>query len=112
MKVLLLVAFLTLTARAADGPDIAKIVARGCLVGNPSGSWVVRVWADYDEAKKPPAGEEAVDVKHDYQLLYSTRPKRLKALEDCDKWLRETDKKIDEAKKKNGQSHAKERKIP
>ncbi len=76
-------------------PDLERTVSTGCQVSRvldvrtQREAWQVIVWAHYST----PAPK-----KKDWKLWYSTRTKRMKALKDCDKWLKRVAKKIKAAR--------------
>lgn len=96
----LLAACVCIGALAAGGGDLDKelpsldgLVRYGCTVkgpiqqldyGDPSGKvrevWSASFWAEHKEASKS-------KPRKDWELLYSYRHKRMKALADCDKFL-------------------------
>ena len=67
----------------------------GCQIYEADHMWFVDVWADrkgLDEEGKP---------LPQYKLWLSVRGSRSKAMQDCDKWMKEATKRIAEAQ--NGQ---------
>lgn len=70
-------------------PELSGLSELGCVVRGPSPTnkqYIVRLWVNYDPRKHP-------DEEHDWDLLYSMRPTRDKALQDCGWWMREMDKR-------------------
>ena len=72
-------------------PDLTQTVSTGCYISHIQDArtqkpvWELIVWARY-------AGSEA--EKKDWKLWYCSRKKRMKAMGDCDKWLKMVAKKI------------------
>ena len=71
-------------------PDLARTVSTGCHISRVLDSrtkkeaWKVVVWARYAGSRK----------KEDWKLWYCIRKKRMKAMGDCDHWLKMVAKKI------------------
>lgn len=103
VALLLLIGFGALTDTLADGVlrlDLDRTAKYGCTVDDQPPYFRTVVWADYkdsplvDEDGKRPANA------HDYSKVFSMRESRRKALNDCDKWIDDTEKKIAAANKK------------
>ena len=72
-------------------PDLERTVLTGCEVKQvldartKESVWQLIVWAHYSSL---------APEKKDWKLWYSTRTKRMKALKDCDLWLKQVAKKV------------------
>ena len=72
-------------------PDLTRTITTGCDIKQvfdtriQKSAWMVTVWARY-------AGSDP--KKKDWKLWYCTRKKRMKAMFDCDHWLKVVAKKI------------------
>ena len=97
-KLVILIALMLCPALSAGNidkklPDPVNLRSYGCVVNGPVWStnyndpqgkqrkvWILTVWA----AHQDPLAKKATK---DWKLWYSDRPKRSKALDDCDKWM-------------------------
>ena len=94
-KLVVLIALILCPALSAGDidkklPNLALTITTGCDIKRvlddltKKEAWKVTVWARYAGSKE----------KEDWRLWYCTRKKRMKAMSDCDKWLKMVAKKI------------------
>ena len=104
-KLVILIALILCPALSAGNiskklPDLLNLVRYGCVIegpvwrtdhNDPQGRqrkvWTLTVWASH-------RGPFAKKATKDWKLWYSSRSKRAKALDDCDKWMERVSRKV------------------
>ena len=95
-KLVILIALVLCPALSAGNidhklPDLTRTITTGCTIKQvfdtriQKSAWMVTVWARY-------VGSDS--KKKDWKLWYCTRKKRMKAMGDCDHWLKVVAKAI------------------
>lgn len=105
VALLLLIAFGALTDTLADGVlrlDVDRTAKYGCKVDEQGPYWRTTVWADYKDEPSLTDDVGTGNAGHSYAKVFSMRESRRKALNDCDKWMTDTAKKIAAANQKAG----------